>query len=220
VRVRALGFSERRALLDAELERLAASLDGVVFDVGGRGVRRGHFVPPKDRCKRWVVLNLDAGAGPDVVADANALPLRDAAADWVLCLETLQYVERPEAVMAEFVRVLGLNGRLVLSIPFLHRADTPADRYRLTAAGLEALAALSGLQVITLSAQGFFFTTLANFLRQVAAHIRRRPARAAAAAIVIPLTACLRRLDTLAAVRRSRLLSSFTTGFLLVARKR
>ena len=50
--VRALGLSERRALLDAELERLAASLDGIVLDVGGRHVRRGHFVPPTERCKR------------------------------------------------------------------------------------------------------------------------------------------------------------------------
>ena len=81
-----LGISYRRALLDAELKRLAGALSGVVLDVGGKRVPRGRFVPPEERVARWVRLNLDPVERPDVVADAQTLPVRDKTTDWVVCL--------------------------------------------------------------------------------------------------------------------------------------
>ena len=214
-----LGLSYRRALLDAELARLGRSLAGVVLDVGGRRTPRGSFVPPVERCRRWTVVNLDPVARPDVVADAVALPVRDAAADAVLCIEVLQYVARPESAVAEIARVLTPGGTAVVSAPLLHRADAPADRHRFTALRLRELVEGAGLEPVSVLPQGFFFTTLANFLRQAAAAIGHRPARYLAAAAVVPLTELLRALDRLPAVRRSVFLSSFTTGFFVVARK-
>ena len=217
--LRSLGVSERRVLLDVELERLGPSLFGVVLDVGGRRRLRGRFTPPAGQCKRWIRINVDLGAGPDLAADATALPVRGATADAVLCAETLQYVDRPERAMAEFSRVLAPGGRVILSAPFLHRADTATDRHRFTAARLEELAASAGLAVERLTSQGLFFTTLGSFLRQGAAAVAWRPLRIAAAVVVAPLVGGLGWLDRLPAARRSPFLASFSTGFLLVARK-
>ena len=68
-------------------------------------------------------------------------------------------------------------------------------------------------------AQGRFFATLANQLRQAAAHVGSRPIRWLVGAGLVPLAALLIALDGLGPVRRSPFLSSFATGFVALARK-
>lgn len=60
-----------------------------------------------------------AGAGEAewMQADAQSVPLEDASFDGVLCSSVVEYVERPEAVLAEAARLLRPGGRLVLSVP-------------------------------------------------------------------------------------------------------
>jgi SAM-dependent methyltransferase len=212
-----LGTTYRRRLLDADLARVTAGLGGRVLDVGGRRSARGHFRLPSGVAATRV--NLDPGAGPDVVADAQALPVRSESADWVMCVETLEYVEAPDRAASELVRVLRPGGRAVVSVPFLHRADAPTDRHRFTETRLRELLDKAGFVVVEIRAQGRFFTTLANMLRQATAAVRSRPLRWALAAGTVPLGATLLWLDRLGAVGRSRFLGSFTTGFLALARK-
>ncbi len=214
-----LAVSCRRVLLDAELERLSPSLSGMVLDVGGKHIPRGRFIRPVGQVARWARVNLDPAERPDIVADAQALPVRDKATDWVLCLEVLQYVESPDAVVAEIERVLVPAGTAVLAVPFLHRADSPTDRHRFTEVRLRELVERAGLQVVRIARQGLFFTALANLLLQAVARLRPAPLRYAVAALVLPLAWCGLSLDRTAAARRSPFLSSATTGFLVVARK-
>jgi SAM-dependent methyltransferase len=214
-----LGLSYRRMLLDAELERLASGVGGVVLEIGAKRVRRGRWRPPLDRVRRWVRLNLEPGECPDVVGDALGLPVRDASVDWVVCVEVLQYVVSPEAAMREIARVLTPGGAAVVAVPFLHRADGPTDRHRFTELRARELVESAGLRTLALGAQGCFFATLANQLRQAAAHVGSRPARWLVGAGVVPVAALLLAFDGLGPVRRSPFLSSFTTGFLALARK-
>jgi SAM-dependent methyltransferase len=212
-----LGTSYRRMLLDAELDRVASGLRGRVLDVGGRRQARGRFRAPAGAA--WLRVNIDARERPDVVADAEALPLRAASADSVLCLETLEYVAAPERAAAELARVLRAGGRAVVSVPFLHRADAASDRHRFTEARLRELLERAGLVIIEVIPQGRFFTTLANMLRQATARVGSRPLRWALAGCTLPVGTALVRLDRLGRVRRSAFLSSFSTGYLAVAGK-
>jgi len=214
-----LGLSYRRALLDAELERLADGFAGVVLEVGAKRVARGRWEPPRGRVRRWIRLNLEASEGPDVVADAQRLPLGDASVDWVVCVEVLQYVVSPEAAIREIARVLVPGGRAVIAVPFLHRADGPTDRHRFTGVSLLELVEGAGLGALSLSAQARFFGTLANQLRQAVAQIHSRPVRWLTAAGALPLAALLIGLDGLGPVRRSAFLTSYATGFVALARK-
>ena len=214
-----LGLSYRRALLDAELERLAGALGGMVVDVGAKRAPRGSFTPALGHVRRWLRVNIDPAERPDVVADAAALPLCRASADWVVCVEVLQYVTLPDAAMREAARVLVPGGGVVLAVPFLHRADGPTDRHRFTETRVRELLEGAGLRVDALSQQGRFFATLANQARQAAAHIGSRPVRRLAAAGIVPLAALFMGLDRLDAVRRSPFLASFTTGYVAVGRK-
>src|SRR2546428_10309073 len=94
-----LGLSYRRMFLDAELERLTSELGGVVLEIGAKRVARGRWRPPLDRARRWVRLNLEAGQRPDVVGDAQGLPLPGASADWGAWVAVLPYVVFPAAAM-------------------------------------------------------------------------------------------------------------------------
>ena len=194
--MRPLGLSYRRILLDVDLERLTPGLEGVVLEIGAKVMARGRWRPRRDRVRRWVRVDLE-----------------------VVCVEVLQYVVSPEAAMREIARVLVPGGTAVLTVPFFHRADGPTDRHRFTEMRARELVETAGLRTLALATQGRFFTTLANQLRQGAAHVASRPARWLVGAGLAPLTALLLVLDGLGPVRRSPFLSSFATGFVALARK-
>jgi SAM-dependent methyltransferase len=76
-------------------------------------------------------------ATPDVFADAVALPFADGTFDGVICLEVLEHVREPAAVIREIARVLKPGGRAWLSMPFLYPLhDAPFDFQRYTEFGL------------------------------------------------------------------------------------
>lgn len=90
-------------------------------------------------------------ARPHVFADAAALPFADATFDAVVCLEVLEHVPMPCAVVAEIGRVLKPGGRAWVSMPFLYPVhDAPYDFQRYTEFGLRRDIARAGLEVRTL----------------------------------------------------------------------
>jgi SAM-dependent methyltransferase len=88
-----------------------------------------------------------AGASPDVMADAAALPLPAASFDLVWCAQVLEHVPDAGAVLRECRRVLRPGGRLVLGVPFywpLH--EEPHDHLRFTVHGLRGLMERAGFE--------------------------------------------------------------------------
>lgn len=214
----ALGLSHRRRLLDAELAHHGPHFSGVVLEIGARRARRGGFRPPQIGVS-WLRLDIAETERPDMVADLQHLPVRDGSIDWVVCLEVLQYVASPDTAVLEIARVLRPGGATVVSVPFLHRTDGPTDRHRFTETRVRELLAAPGLRLEHVAAQSAFFGTLANQLRQAVAHVPSRWARWPLAATIRPIELGLIAADALAVVQRSAFLSSFSTGFLVVARK-
>lgn len=98
---------------------------GDVVDVGsGDGAVAAYLAP---RCERLTCVDasermIEAAASRlrkhgnvrALVADAHALPFREASFDAALLFHTLTYAERPEVVVAECARVLRPGGRLVI----------------------------------------------------------------------------------------------------------
>jgi len=209
--------SLRRQWLDADLEAVGGVLRGLVLEVGsGHAGRRGTFRPPGQTVRRWLHLDIEAAAAPDVQADVERLPLKDSAFDVVVCLEVLEYVRLPCVALSEMRRVLRAGGTLVLSTPFMHRKDSAHDYWRFTEPGLRRLLSDAGYELLSIHAHGAALGVAVSILKY--ALDRQPPAlRRAIGLVAWPLLLLLRRLDAKAAGQEPRL-GAFSTGYLVVAR--
>lgn len=89
---------------------------------------------------KYVGLDMQAGVGVDVVADATSLPYPNQSFDLVICLETLEHAENPWKIAEEIARVVKKDGAIILSsqqnFPIhMH----PSDYFRYTPYGLATL---------------------------------------------------------------------------------
>ena len=126
---------------------------------------------------RWIESNLPAnaeyvaldypstgrdlyGSRPDVFGDGARLPFVDGCLDAVLCLEVLEHVPEPEAVLKEIARVLKSGGRACITMPFLYPLhDAPFDFQRFTEYGLRRSIRQAGLEITGLRKSGHAIRT-------------------------------------------------------------
>ncbi len=168
----------RRRPIDRFIEREAPAVPAgsVVVDLGaGEGHYRERFAHA-----RYYGIDLAIGnqgwdySGLSALADLTRLPLRDGAADVVVCTETLEHLARPWVFAAEAARVLKPGGTLLLTTPMLARLhQAPHDYYRYTAHGLEALFRDAGLDVVRIDPQGGYFLFLGDTLKHAHGHFFR-----------------------------------------------
>lgn len=116
-------------LHDWALDLAALAGDEGILDIGcGNGrylqrlAQRGHRGPVTG-------VDLSVGMRPAVVADAEALPCRDGAADVVLCMHVLYHVPEQRRAVAELRRAA--RGRAIVatnSVEHLREMDDLAPR--------------------------------------------------------------------------------------------
>lgn len=140
-------------LLMKHVGQLSRELSGhVVIDVG---CGEQPYRPFMQGFRQYVGFDSidapDRGDHADVLGDALALPFRAGCADAILCTEVIEHVTDPAGMLAEFARVLGPGGSVVLTVPFtwqLH--DEPHDYWRFTEFGLRLIFERAGFRVIEL----------------------------------------------------------------------
>lgn len=212
-----LWYSVRRAALDEDLNSVRSEFTGRVLEAGARrgSGRRGKFVPPFEKARWWYTFDIRRDFA-DVCSDAQFLPFRAACADTFVLLEVLEYIPNPGQALAEARRVLVPGGVLLVSVPFVHRQDTPNDLWRYTPAGLTALVQKQGFVVERLLTQNAAPGSLASiwkfWLRTLSEGWRQR----LLTRLSYPLAEWLLRLDR--AVQPETALHSFHTGLLILAR--
>ncbi len=212
-----LAYSERRRLLDADLEVAGLDSPGLVLEVGsGHRPRRGRYQAPVEKATAWIYLDLSADRSADIVADVEHLPLKDGTFDTVICLEVLEYITHPKQALCEMGRVLRPGGMLVLSAPFMHRADTEHDYWRFSEHALRHLMAETGFEVRQLRAQGAALAVAVNILKYSIAAVPSRLWRSSLAFLAYLPLAALLKLDGWSC-RRLSVLGTFSTGYLVVA---
>jgi len=216
-----LHCSFRRELIDHELLEHSSQFRGIVLDLGGKKEnKRGVFRPPDQQVDHWIYLNIKTSERPDIVGSAELLPLKDCSVDWIICTEVLEFINNSEQMFSEVNRILKKGGCLFLTTPFLYRIhDQPHDLQRFTNQKLKLLCEKVSLSIKLLQPQGFFFTVIADFLKQAISQVKFRVSRYACAAFILPVILLLRQIDKTNWVKHSPFLSSFTTGYVLVAEK-
>jgi SAM-dependent methyltransferase len=213
-----VSYSVRRRYLDRDLAAESGHLRGHVLEIGcGRLGRRGRFRPPSEGITAWTLIDRDLARSPHICADAAHLPILTSVVDAVVCLEVLEYAWQPASVLVEIRRLLKPGGTLLLSTPFLHRADADDDYWRFTEPALRRLLHESGFVVVRCLAQGGAFAVAVNVLRY-AVSVQGRRLRRALSVGLRPVFATLLGADASSAERHP-MLSTFATGYLVVARR-
>ena len=226
-----LSTTYSRRILDRNLSQLSNVFRGVVLDIGGRGIGQVQYrMVYGGGFAQWISVNLSETLRPDLVANAAALPLVNHSVDVVLCTQVLEHIcpEHLSQVAKEMHRVLRnpnpvlgeLGGVLVLSVPFLYRIHgVPQDYLRFTEYFLQCWLGWAGFRVIQTIKIGLFFTVLCDMVKQAISEIRPAILRWGFGLLFLPIAEVLIRLDNCPWIRRSSTLNTFTTGYLVVARK-
>jgi SAM-dependent methyltransferase len=216
-----LSTTYRRALLNARLQRWQHLLQGLVLDVGGeKGSRAGHDFQSQFDTRQYIYLNISPAKAPDIVADGAHIPVAAEALHAVVCLETLEHVREPPKLVQEFARVLRPGGVLVLSVPFLyHIHSAPHDFWRFTEHQVQCMVEETGLQIACMERLGLLFTVLCDMSKQAIAEIHPTPLRWLIGLLFLPPAALLVGLEQMGMGRHSSVLTRYTTGYLVLARK-
>ncbi len=122
-----------RALIERALEGAPHERAPLVLDVGAKDGRMRALAP--SRCDYLGIDPLPKGDGSVLRAVAEAIPVRDRAAQAVLCHAVFDYFVDPSAALLEMHRVLAAGGSLalvvsVVSAPVAHArgASTRVER--------------------------------------------------------------------------------------------
>ena len=161
-----------RVTLDRFIAAHASSLR--TLDIGAQNG------PYADHFPRRVALDIQRGAGVQIIGDVQALGIRDASVDVVLCTEVLEHVPDPQRAIDEMYRVLVPGGQLLLTTRFLFPIhDAPHDYFRFTKYGLRHL--LRRFEITEVQEETDAVGTLAVLLQRLgmqAETLHRTPFRA------------------------------------------
>lgn len=114
-----------RKYLDKKIGEYATTKK--VLDIGCGGQPYASFFPNR------ITVDIAKHRNPDILADAQSLPLKEASYEFVLCTEMLEHVEDPQKVINEIYRVLKEGGVCILTTRFVYPLhDIPHDYHRFT----------------------------------------------------------------------------------------
>jgi SAM-dependent methyltransferase len=147
----------------------AIPVDARVADVGaGDAPFRELFAHTRYATLDWAESVHEGAPSSDIVASADAIPVRDGAFDAVLLTQVLEHVPEPASVLAELHRILTTGGKLYLTVPLIWELhELPHDYYRYTGEGLRHLLESAGFSSIEVQPRNDCFTTLAQLMRNV-----------------------------------------------------
>jgi len=113
----------------------------LIYDIGSKNARAGYAFgkPPEDA--KIVCVDIQDGAGVDLVADAHDLHMvENNSVDLIISVSMLEHVRYPHKVVKEMHRILKPGGIIYINVPFTFpfHAD-PNDFYRFSYKGIDIL---------------------------------------------------------------------------------
>ncbi len=143
-------FFIARQGLSSAIQEFAASVSGRTLDIGcGTKPYQKYFA-----CSEYVGLEFDTGIDQDkkeadYYYSGDRFPFEDASFDSAVCNQVLEHIFNPEDFLSEVNRVLKLNSKLLLTVPFIwDEHEQPFDYARYSSFGLKHLLEKKGFKVI------------------------------------------------------------------------
>lgn len=147
----------------------------------------------------------------------QALPFGDEAFDTIIASDVLEHIPEPEQLWREMYRVLAVNGKVLVNVPFFYWLhERPHDYYRYTEFALRRFVERAGLKLVQLDAIGGSPEVMADM---VAKHVQFFPLIGSGIAIFVQyLTSLFVRTGLGGQVSR-RTGQGFPLGYFLIAEK-
>jgi len=136
--VRKVFPTARRLLVERSIKSLSIpKYDNVLIAGAGHDPYAVLF----SNAKKYIRLDITPIKGKtDIIADAMALPFKDASLDCVLASELIEHLKYPFLFVDEVERVLKLGGCVIITIPFMFQQHAdPFDYYRFTPEALKVV---------------------------------------------------------------------------------
>lgn len=96
------------------------------------------------------------------------LPFQDREFDTIILSDVLEHIPEPDNLWNEMSRILSVNGKVIMSVPFYYWIhEQPHDYYRYTEFALRRFAENSGLTVILLKSLGGAPEIMADILAKI-----------------------------------------------------
>lgn len=166
-----------RCLVDLQMKTITsylrpamASLRGKVLDVGAGESPWREWLPANATYHGIDVGNADEfgmqARRPDITYyDGRTIPFGDGEFDGAICIEVLEHVERPDALVAEIARCMKPGATLLLTVPWsARRHHIPHDYHRFTRERLLALFNAGGFTQVDVQERGTDILVIANKL--------------------------------------------------------
>jgi len=151
-----------RRLLYLAIKNYAHYIKGDILDVGCGGKDRYSDLFAKNK---YIRMDNNPDFKPDIVGDAQQIPLPDAGFDSVFCTQTLEHLAQPQKAVNEFFRVLKNNGYCLITAPHFNELhEEPHDFWRFTKYSLEMIFKDAGFRKIEVKPLGGYYSTLANLI--------------------------------------------------------
>jgi len=157
-----------------------ATLTGKVLDVGAGESPWREWLPSTAAYYGIDVGNADdfgmQSERPDITYyDGRTIPFDDEAFDGAICVEVLEHVEWPDALVAEIARCLKPGGVLLLTVPWsARRHHVPHDYHRFTRERLLVLFNANGFKNVDIRERGSDILVIANKLIVLTARLTPR----------------------------------------------
>ncbi len=101
------------------------------------------------------------------------LPFKDNEFDTMILSDVLEHIPEPELLWKEVARVLALNGKVLMNVPFFYSVhEQPCDYYRYTEFALRRFVETAGLKIITLRSIGGAVEVVADILAKILLRVR------------------------------------------------
>lgn len=153
-------FKPERYLLNKQIKKFSSYMKGDILDVGsGKSDRYSRLF----KFKKYVRLDISPDCKPDIVADAQNIPLPDKSFDSIISTQGLEHIPNPSKVILEFYRLLKENGCCLITVPFFNEMhEEPHDYWRFTRYSLEMMFKEAGFKIISIEPRGGFFSVIAQ----------------------------------------------------------
>jgi len=145
------------------LEKNSFYYKGVLVDLGcGEKPYENFFLTYADKYIGIDWSNTRHELKADIISNLNEkINLKDKYADTIVSLAVMEHLCEPQQFLDESYRILKPGGHFILQVPFqwwIH--EGPYDYFRYTSYGLEYMLRKSGFEIINISPNGGFFTTI------------------------------------------------------------